>query len=127
MAVTEPQFPRPVRQMCADLAGQGFDVVEEDVGQLLLQGPVKAGVSWLEAFVRIWVEGGRWSLAVRFEGMSRPIPIGAWQAYLDGRPGSDLATQAAFVRFRLAEAARVISSTPQAERDLTRLAGPVDL
>jgi hypothetical protein len=123
MAVTELEFPRPVADMCADLAGQGFDVLEEGRRHLLLQGPVNTEGHWLEAFVLITVERGQWSLAARFEGMTAPIPVASWQTYLDGEPDADLSAQASFVRFRLAEAARVISSTPQAERELARLSG----
>lgn len=121
MAVTDLEFPRPVTDMCADLAGQGFDVLEDGPAHLLLQGPVRAGGRWLEAFVLITADDGRWSLAARFEGMARSIPVGTWQVYLDGVPARDLAAQAAFVRYRLGEAARVIGCTPQAERELVRL------
>jgi hypothetical protein len=130
MAVTDLECPRPVAEMCADLAGQGFDVLDErreaESEYLLLQGPVKSGGRWLEAFVRITAERGRWSIEVRFEGMSRWIPINTWLAYLDGGPGdTDLAGLTSFVRFRLSEAAEVL--TPQVERELARLTGQVDL
>jgi len=132
MAVTDLDCPRPVADMCADLAGQGFDVLDEqrvaESEHLVLQGPVKANDRWLEAFVRITAQPGHWSIEVRFEGMSRWIPINTWLAYLDGGPGdTDLAGLTSFVRFRLSEAAEVITSTPRAERELARLTGPVDL
>jgi hypothetical protein len=132
MVVTDLEFPRPVADMCADLAGQGFDVLDEfrdaELGYLVLQGPVKANGGWLEAFVRIVTEREHWTIEVRFEGMSRWIPTGTWRAYLDGEPGGpDLAGHTRFVRYRLGEAAQVITSRPQAERDLVRLTGPVDL
>jgi hypothetical protein len=91
----------------------------------VLQGPVRDGRQWLEAFVRISVERGSWSIAVRFEGMSRWIPAGSWRTYLDGvAPAEpDLDGQASFVRYRLSEAAGAIGAAPQAERELVRLSG----
>ena len=93
--------------------------------RLGLQGPVRDGRQWLEAFVRISVERGSWSIAVRFEGMSRWIPAGSWRTYLDGvAPAEpDLDGQASFVRYRLSEAAGAIGAAPQAERELVRLSG----
>lgn len=128
MAVTELEFPRPVADMCADLAGQGFDVLNEQrggIGGLLLelQGPVNVSGQWLESYVRISADGGHWSISVRFEDMSRWIWAQAWEAYLDsaelGEP--DLTRQASFVRYRLPEAALALHSKPGAERELIRL------
>jgi hypothetical protein len=124
----ESEFPQPIADMAADLAGQGFDIVEERRtadGRLrfVLQGPVKIDGHWLEAFVLISAERARWSLSVRFEGMSRWIPVRAWLAYLDREPPgpAGLERAAAFIRDRLAEAGRVFDSTPRAEDDLVRL------
>lgn len=129
--MTEWDFPEPVADLCADLAGQGFDVLDErrsGVQRLLvLQGPVKANDHWLEAFVRLSEAHGRWSICVRFEGMSAWVAARAWAAYLDhANPEElDLDRQARFVRDRLAEAARTIAAAPQAEHELTRL-GPCE-
>jgi hypothetical protein len=127
MAVTKLEFPRPVGDMCADLAGQGFDVLNEQQGAggllLELQGPVKAGGQWVEAFVRISAEVGHWSISVRFEPMSRWIWTQIWEAYLDGTElgEPDLTRQAAFVRRRLPDAAVAIHSEAAAERAMVRL------
>lgn len=127
MAVTRLEFPRPVGDMCADLAGQGFDVRGEQHGaggQLLeLQGPVKAGGQWVECFVRISATLGHWSISVRFEHMSRWIWTQVWEAYLDGVELGEpnLARQASFVRHRLPDAAVAIRSEAAAERELIRL------
>lgn len=127
MAVTRLEFPRPVGDMCADLAGRGFDVRSEQHGagslQLELQGPVKGGGLWVECFVRISADLGHWSISVRFEGMSRWIWTQVWEAYLDGSTlgEPDLDRQAAFVRHRLPDAAVAIRSEAAAERALIRL------
>ncbi len=127
MPVPKPQLPGPVADMCADLAGQGFDVLYEQHGAggllLELQGPVRAGAQWVDASVRISGEDGHWSISVRFEHMSRWVWTQAWEAYLDGtEPGEpDLARQAAFVRNRLADAAVAIFSDTGAERALIRI------
>jgi hypothetical protein len=127
VAVTESEFPRPVGDMCADLAGQGFDILNEQRGArgllLELQGPVKAGGQWVEAFVRISADGGHWSISVRFEHMSRWIWTQIWEAYLDGIElgEPDLTRQASFVRHRLPDAAVAIHSEAAAERALIRL------
>jgi preprotein translocase subunit SecD len=127
MSVTKLQLPRPVHDMCADLAGQGFDLLNEQQGaggQLLeLQGPVKAGAQWVEASVRVSAEHGHWSISVRFEHMSRWIWAQAWEAYLDGVElgEPDVHRQSAFVRNRLADAALAIYTEAAAERELIRL------
>lgn len=123
------EFPRPVADLCADLAGQGFDVLDEHSGaggpQLVLQGPVRVGREWLEAFVRIAADDGQWPIEVRFEGMSHWITVPAWEVYLDGRDqedGPELTRRTRFVRSRLPEAADKIRTTPFAERELVHLA-----
>jgi hypothetical protein len=128
MAVTTLQFPRPIGDMCADLAGQGFDVLNEQqhgAGVLLLelQGPIKAGGQWVEAFVRVSAEHGHWSVSARFEPMSRWIWTQIWEAYLDGTElgEPDLARQARFVRYRLSDAAVAIYSDPTAELTMIRI------
>lgn len=127
MAVTDLEFPPPVGDMCADLAGQGFDVLNEQHGHaallLELQGPVKAGAQWVEGFVRISADRGHWSISVRFEQMSRWIWSQVWEAYLDGVElgDPDLKRQAEFVRYRLPEAAAAIHTEAAAERALIRL------
>lgn len=127
MSVTKLELPRPVGDMCADLAGQGFDVLTEQQGAgsmlLELQGPVKAGAQWVAGFVRISAEQEHWSVAVRFEQMSRWIWAQVWEAYLDGVElgDPDLERQAAFVRFRLSEAAVAVYSDIAAEPALIRL------
>ena len=127
MSVTKLQLPRPVGDMCADLAGQGFDILNEQQGAggllLELHGPVKAGTQWVEAAVRISAEHGHWSISVRFEHMSRWIWTQVWEAYLDGVElgEPDLDRQAAFVRNRLPDAAMAIYAEDAAERELIRL------
>jgi len=127
MPVTKLQLPGPVGDMCADLAGQGFDLLNEQHVQggllLELQGPVKAGPQWVEAAVRISAELGHWSISVRFELMSRWIWTQVWEAYLDGVPlgDPDLNRQAVFVRDRLPDAALAIHTEAAAERALIRL------
>jgi hypothetical protein len=128
MAVTELELPSPVADMCADLAGQGFDILTEQrtgFGGLLLelQGPIRAGGQWLESWVRISADAGNWSISVRFQDMSRWIWTQAWEAYLDGIElgEPDVTRQAWFVRHRLHEAALAIQSTPGTERELVRL------
>lgn len=127
MSVTKLQLPRPVGDMCADLAGQGFDVLNEQhgVGGFLLElhGPVKAGAQWVEAAVRISAEQVYWSISVRFEHMTRWIWSQVWEAYLDGGElgDPDLVRQATFVRNRLPDAAVAIYSEATAERELIRL------
>ena len=127
MAVTELELPQPVGDMCADLAGQGFDVLNEQRGRsgllLELQGPVKAGAQWVEGFVRVSADRGHWSISLRFEQMTRWIWSQIWEAYLDGVElgEPDLKRQAQFVRYRLAEAALAIHTEAAAERALIRL------
>src|SRR5690349_5539936 len=128
MAVTELELPGPVADMCADLAGQGFDILNEQRGELgglllELQGPVKAGGQWLEAWVRISADAGNWSISVRFGDMSRWIWTQTWEAYLDGKDlgEPDVTRQASFVRHRMPEAALALRATPGAERELVRL------
>jgi hypothetical protein len=127
MAVTEWEFPRPVADMCADLAGQGFDVLSEQRGAggllLELQGSVNASGQWQESFVRISADAGHWSISVRFEGMTRWIWAQAWEAYLDGTElgEPDLGRQATFVRHRLPEAALILRAKPGAVHELVRL------
>lgn len=122
------EFPRPVADLCADLAGQGFDVLDERRAaggpQLVLQGPVRVAREWLEAFIRIAADNGQWSISVRFEGMSHWITVPAWAAYLDGPDLArlDLNRRARFVRYRLPEAAETIRTAPYAERELVQLA-----
>jgi hypothetical protein len=124
----EPMFPKPVAELCADLAGMGFDITDERRGAtggvcLVLEGTVPAGGQWVDAFVRITSDRGEWSISVRFHDMSQWIWAQAWQAYLDNRaPGEpDVAQQASFVRSRLPEAAAVAHSRPGVENDLVIL------
>ncbi|HEV2781817.1 MAG TPA: hypothetical protein VGX25_20720 [Actinophytocola sp.] len=123
----ELEFPRPVADLCAALAGQGFDVLDERYTGgglvLILQGPAVVDGEWMEAFVRVAERDGRWSICLRFEGMANWITARAWEAYLDGTEPDvrDLAGRAHFVRYRLADAARAIRATPHAERVLVRL------
>jgi hypothetical protein len=120
-------FPRPIADLCADLAGQGFDILDERRGPefvLVLQGPVRVDGQWLEAFVRLAEYDRHWSVAVRFEGMDNWISAQAWAAYLDGTDPDelDLLHRTRFVRFRMSDAARAIRATPQAERVLVQIA-----
>lgn len=127
MAVMEPEFPEPVKDMCADLRGQGFDVLNEQRGGgvllLELKGPAKAGEHWLEAFVRVSSDAGHWSVSLRFGDMPRWFWAQAWESYLDGGdPGEpDLDRQAAFVRHRLPEAATALRTRQGVDRELARL------
>ncbi len=127
MPVTELEFPKPVADMLADLAGQGFDVLNEQRGaggmQLELQGPVNVNGQWQESFVRISADAGHWSISVRFEGMSRWIWAQAWEAYLNGAElgEPDLTRQTTFVRHRLPDAALALRAKPGAVRELVRL------
>lgn len=128
MEAMELKLPRQVAEMCADLAGQGFDILHEQRGitgdlLLVLQGPVRAGDKWVETFVKISSDRGHWSIAVRFGDMFRWIWTQNWEAYLDRvEPGEpDVARQTAFVRYRLAEAADAIQSEPGVEDKLIRL------
>jgi len=130
--MTQSELPRPVAAMCADLAGQGFDVLDERVRpagglRLVLQGPVRATPrEWLETFVAISAEDGLWTISVRFEGMSRWVSPSTWRAYLDRSWSGledDLVRQTGFVRHRLSEAARAIRTEPRVETDLVLLAG----
>jgi len=111
MTMMALELPRPVADLCADLAGQGFDVLDEredQVGgnELVLQGPVRARKSWVEAFVRITMRDRLWSVDVRFEDMPVFWSARSWQAAVDGgRPETDLSQDARFIRFRLSEAA----------------------
>jgi hypothetical protein len=125
----EPEFPTPVAEMCAELAGRGFDILEDRHGaadgvMLVLQGPVKVGAEWVEAFVRISADRGRWSVAVRFEDTSRWVWTQSWAAFLDGcEPGEpDLERQVTLVRDRLAEAAAAVRAEPGSEHELNRVA-----
>jgi hypothetical protein len=120
-------FPRPIADLCADLAGQGFDILDERAGAeliLVLQGPVKVDGQWLEAFVRLAQRERQWSISVRFDGMASWVAAQTWAAYLDGTDPDqlDLVHRTRFVRYRLPEAARAIRATPQAERVLVQLA-----
>lgn len=122
----EPDFPAPVADMCAELAGRGFDILEErhDAGvRLVLQGPVRVGTEWIEGFVRISGDRDRWSIAVRFEDTNRWIWAQSWMAFLDdAEPGEpDLDKQVSLVRDRLGEAAASVR-TADAERALNRVA-----
>jgi hypothetical protein len=127
MSVTGLEFPRPVADMCADLAGQGFDVLTEQHGAgvmvLELQGPVNVSGQWQESFVRISADLGHWSVSVRFEEMARWIWAQVWQAYLDGcelgEPNLD--QQTTFVRTRLPEAGLALRARPGTERELVLL------
>lgn len=127
MSVTNLPLPRPVGELCSDLAGQGFNVLNQQQGAggllLELQGPVKAGAQWVEACVRISAERDHWSISVRFEHMSRWIWAQAWEAYLDGvgLGEPDIHRQVAFVRTRLPDAGLLAYSEPATERDLIRL------
>jgi hypothetical protein len=127
MEAMQLKLPRPVAEMCADLAGQGFDILYEQRGVsgdllLVLQGPVRAGEEWVETFVKISSDRGHWSIAVRFGDMSRWIWTQHWEAHLDRiEPGEpDVARQTALVRYRLAEAAGAIRSDPGVEQKLIR-------
>lgn len=119
MAVMTLEFPPEVDDLCADLAGRGFDILEEKQEQdclvLVLQGPVKVPDGrWLETFVRLTERARDWSIAVRFEGMINWITVQAWAAFLDGtHPDEfDLAGLTDFVRYRLPDAGRLLKITP---------------
>ena len=127
MDAREPTFPQPVADMCADLVGMGFDIDYElrcdpDIMLLVLTGVVKAERKWVEAYVQISANNGRWSVSVRFDHMTHWIGAQTWLAHLDGgaagRP--DLDRQTALVRYRLRDAAAAYLAAPDLEQRLVQ-------
>jgi hypothetical protein len=75
------------------------------------------------AWVEMSGDRGHWAIGLRFDGMSRSIPVPSWAAYLHSaevRDGS-AERQAAFLESRLDDAALAYLANPLVESQLVSL------
>src|SRR5260221_9962333 len=112
MTLGIPDTPSIVDGLHELLLAEGLKVVDDQRGGmggllLTLRGPVPDSGDHPVAEIQIAADRGQWTVALRFEGMSRFIDPRVWAAHLDsvaiGEP--DVGQQASFVAKRLVDAA----------------------
>lgn len=120
--------PSVVDDLYATLLAQGFEVVEERRGGtgavlVTLRGPLAGSIRHPSADVQISADRGQWTVALRFNGMSRFIDPRIWVAYLDDAAidEPDVGQQAGLIATRLVDAAEAVHADPGLEAQLVRL------
>ena len=128
MGLGMADIPSVVDDLYATLLAEGFEVVEErrgGMGAVLvrLRGRVPGSITHPAADVQISADRGQWTVALRFNGMSRFIDPRVWAAYLDAAPidEPDVGQQAGFVATRLVDAAEAVHADPGLEAELVRM------
>ena len=123
-----PDTPSVVDELYGLLVSEGFEVVEDRRGgmggmRVTLNGTVLGSADCPRAQVQISADRGRWTVALKFENMSRSIDPRVWAAYLDSLPieEPDVSQQATFIGERLVEAAEAVTANPDIEFTLVRL------
>lgn len=128
MGLGASDTPSVIDDLFEVLRSEDFEVVEDQRGgmgglRVVLRGPVLGVETSPDAEVEIVADRGRWTVALRFVGMSRFIDPRVWAAHLDGREigEPDVAEQARFVGSRLVDAASAINADAELESKLVRL------